>query len=182
MSREFPPQTGDLISVAEIARPQGLRGEVIAALMTDFPERFARMRRAWAFRPGAEDVREVVIERARMHKGRVVLKLAGCDDMTSAEALRGVRLGIERDELTALPPDAYYDFDLVDCDVELPDGEMIGRVRRVDHYGAAPLLVVEAAAQPGREVLIPLASSICTTVNIERKRIVVDPPEGLMDL
>lgn len=181
MSREVPPQAGDLISVAEIARPQGLRGEVIAALMTDFPERFARMRRAWAFRPGAEVVREVVIERARMHKGRVVLKLAGCDDMTSAEALRGVRLGVEREELTALPPDAYYDFDLVDCEVALRDGEIIGRVRRVDHFGAAPLLVVDAA-QPGREVLIPLAASICIEVDIERKRIVVEPPEGLLEL
>lgn len=187
MNRDAPPPVGELILIAVIDRPQGLRGEVIASLMTDFPERFERQRQAWAFRSGSSEVWEATIERARLHKGRIVLKLAGYDDMTSAEALRGVRLGVTRDELIPLPPETYYDFDLVDCEVVTVGGEVVGRVQKVERFGAAPLLVV-AAARPGieagvgRELLIPLATSICTEIDIVRKRIVVDPPDGLLDL
>jgi 16S rRNA processing protein RimM len=187
MNRDAPPPVGELILIAVIDRPQGLRGEVIASLMTDFPERFERQRQAWAFRSGSSEVWSATIERAWLHKGRVVLKLAGYDDMTSAEALRGVRLAVTRDELTALPPETYYDFDLVDCEVVTVGGEVVGRVRRVERFGAAPLLAVavepkEAEAAAGREVLIPLAAAICTEIDIARKRILVDPPDGLLDL
>ena len=91
------PAVEDLIVIAEIDRPQGLRGEVIATIMTDCPARFANLKRAWSFRPASSEVKELMIERTWLHKGRVVLKLAGYDDMTSAEALRGVRLAVTRD-------------------------------------------------------------------------------------
>ena len=125
------PALDDLISIAPIARPQGLRGEAIADVLTDFPERFAKLKSAWAIAPD-DEVRLVEIEKAWLHKGRVVLKIAGFDNMTQAEALRGVRIAISSHELKELPPDTYYDFDLTGCEVSTVDGESIGQVEGVE--------------------------------------------------
>lgn len=168
----------DLISVAHITRPQGIRGEVIADLLTDFPERFSKLG-AVTVRKASGELVTLQLQQSRPHKGRVVLKFSGIDDMNSAETLRGARVLITADQLVKLPKDSFYEFDLVDCEVITADGRLIGKVTGVQRFGAAPLLVVNDGE---REHLIPLASSICTDVNIEQKRIVVDPPEGLLDL
>ena len=168
----------DLISVARIARPQGHRGEVIADLLTDFPERFARLGRVYVKRADGR-LLLLDLENSRMHKGRVALKFAGCDTVSGAEELRDARVLVSRDQLVELPEDTYYDFDLIGCDVVTTEGRHLGRVEEVQNYGAAPLLVVRGGA---RELLIPFVLSICVEISIERKRIVVNPPEGLLDL
>lgn len=168
----------ELISVAYIARPQGVRGEVIADLLTDFPERFSRLRTALV-KMANGDLVSLRLENSRLHKGRVVLKFSGFDDMNSAEALRDARVLITADQLVKLPKDSFYDFDLIGCEVETANGQIIGKVTGVQRFGAAPLLVVNDG---DREHLIPLASSICTDVDVAQKRIVVDPPEGLLEL
>jgi 16S rRNA processing protein RimM len=168
----------DLISVARIARPQGIRGEVIADLLTDFPERFARLARVYVKRA---DGRLLILdlENSLAHKVRVALKFAGCDSVSGAEELRNARVMVPRDQLVELPEDTYYDFDLIGCEALSVEGQYIGRVEEVRNYGAAPLLVVRDGA---RELLIPLVLSICVEISTERKRIVVNPPEGLLDL
>ena len=168
----------DLISIARIARPQGLRGEVIADLLTDFPERFARLDRAYVKRSNGE-LLILELENSRPHKGRVALKFAGYDSINAAEELRGASVMITRDQLVELPEDTYYDFDLIDCEVTTMDGERLGRVAQVQNYGAAPLLTVRDGK---RELLIPLVLSICVEIDTAQKRIVLNPPEGLLDL
>ncbi|MDX2044422.1 MAG: ribosome maturation factor RimM [Acidobacteriota bacterium] len=168
----------DLISVAHIARPQGIRGEVIADLLTDFPERFSKLNAVLVKKANGE-LATLQLQHSRPHKGRILLKFAGFDDMNSAESLRDARVLITADQLVKLPKDSYYEFDLADCEVETADGQIIGKVTGVQRFGAAPLLVVKDG---DREYLIPLASAICTEVNVAQKRIVVDPPEGLLDL
>jgi 16S rRNA processing protein RimM len=168
----------DMISVARIARPQGHRGEVIADLLTDFPERFARLSRVFVKRADGRFLL-LDLESSRMHKGRIALKFAGCDSIDGAEELRGARVVVSRDQLVELPEDTYYDFDLIGCEVVAIEGQQLGRVEEVQNYGAAPLLVVRDGA---REILIPLALSICVEIDTERKRIVVNPPEGLLEL
>src|SRR5215510_10086377 len=92
----------DLISVARIARPQGHRGEVIADLLTDFPERFARLGVAFVkFADGR--FLSLKLENSRLHKGRVALKFSGYDNMNRADELRGARVLITRDQLVKLP-------------------------------------------------------------------------------
>ncbi|MEP7272166.1 MAG: ribosome maturation factor RimM [Acidobacteriota bacterium] len=172
------PAAADLISIARIARPQGLRGEVIADVLTDFPERFTAPRKVWGVRPSGQ-IEEFQLERSWMNKTRVVLKFVGCDDRNQAETLRDVRLGITNEELRPLPPDTYYDFDLAGCEVVATSGEVVGQVEAVERHGAAPLLKVRG---DGREHLIPLVLSICVEIDIARKRIVVAPPDGLLDL
>jgi 16S rRNA processing protein RimM len=176
-----PPDPADaveLITVARILRPQGRRGEVLAELLTDFPERFAELDTVQGIRPEG-GVCALQLEQAWLHKGRVVLKFAGCETIEQAEALRGVRLAVSRAQLVELPEHSYYDFDLMDCQVTTSDGRRLGRVAAVQHYGAAPLLAVR---DQEREYLIPLAQEICTEIDIARKRIVVEPPEGLLEL
>ncbi|MCI0389767.1 MAG: ribosome maturation factor RimM [Acidobacteria bacterium] len=168
----------DLVSVARIARPQGHRGEVIADLLTDFPERFASLDRVYIKRA---DGRLLVLdlESSRTHKGRVALKFAGYDSINRAEELRDARVMVSRDRLIELPDDTYYDFDLIGCEVAGADGQQLGRVEEIKNYGAAPLLLVRDGK---REHLIPLVLSICVEIDTEQKRIVVNPPEGLLDL
>lgn len=174
----MPDNPEELISVAHIARPQGIRGEVIADLLTDFPDRFSKIGSALVKKSNGELTR-LNLEASRPHKGRIVLKFAGYDDMNAAEALRDARVLITADQLVKLPADNYYEFDLVDCEVVTTNGQPIGKVAGVQSFGAAPLLVVSDA---NREHLIPLASSICLEVDTVRKRIVIDPPEGLLEL
>jgi 16S rRNA processing protein RimM len=168
----------DLICIARIVRPQGNRGEVIADLLTDFPERFARLGRVRVERAGGEML-VLDLEDWRLHKGRVVLKFAGYDDIGRAEDLRDARLFITADQLVELPEDTYYGFDLIDCEVTTVDGQRLGRVAEVQNYGAAPLLVVRDGE---REILIPFTLGICVEIDVAAKRIVVNPPEGLLDL
>jgi 16S rRNA processing protein RimM len=109
-------EADDLIGVAHIARPQGIRGEVIADLLTDFPERFAKLENACVKMPNG-DLLTLRLEGSRPHKGRILLKFAGYDTMNAAEELRGARVMVSRDQLVKLPEDTFYDFDLIDCEV-----------------------------------------------------------------
>lgn len=181
-----PPVVDDLYAIARIARPRGLKGEVIAVLLTDFPERLDRLSEAevptWGIWPGGE-VRRVEVERAWLQNGRVVLKFVGCETEEGAEFYRGVSVAITSDSLQELPPDTWYHFDLIGCDVATNKGESIGNVERVEEFGAAPLLVVKSSERGSeREVLIPLSLSICIEIDVERKKITIDPPEGLLEL
>jgi len=176
---EIEDRPDDLISIARIARPQGVHGEVIADLLTDFPERFDALDRV-TIRLADGSLLDSRLTRHRMHKGRIVLKLEGFDDMNRAEDLRGASVVLERRQLVPLPADSYYHFDLVDCRVVTVAGRELGRVTEVQEFGAAPLLAVRDEA--GRELLIPFTREICPEVDIPAGLITVDPPEGLLDL
>jgi 16S rRNA processing protein RimM len=168
----------DLIVIARIVRPQGRQGEVIADLLTDFPERFRKLEAVCALRPDGEIV-DLKLEKSWLHKGRVVLKFAGCETINQAERLRDARLMINREQAVKLPEDSYYDFDLMGCEVTTNEGLRLGQVTEVQRYGAAPLLVVQGKE---REWLIPLAFEICREIDIAHKRILIDPPPGLLEL
>jgi 16S rRNA processing protein RimM len=169
----------ELISVARIVRPQGRRGEVIADLLTDFPDRFARLGDMMVRFPTGE-TSILKLESSWLHKGRVVLKFGGCENITQAEELRDALVLVTREQLVELPVGTYYDFDLVDCEVIIKEVRPIGRVTGVQRYGAAPLLAVQGDEK--REHLIPLTESICVEIDVARKRIIIDPPEGLLEI
>ncbi len=169
----------NLISIARIARPQGIHGEVIADLMTDFPERFAGLDSV-TLRLSDGTMLPLRLIRHRMHKGRILLKFEGYDDIDSAQQLRDATIVLDREQLVALPEDNYFHFDLVDCRVVTVDGRELGTVTDVQEFGAAPLLVVRDQAE--RELLIPFTREVCPGVDITGKLITVDPPDGLLEL
>jgi 16S rRNA processing protein RimM len=169
----------DLVVVARVARTRGLRGEVVADLYTDFPERFEGLEQVVAIAPDSSR-RSLQIEEHWFHGNRIVFKFAGYDSIDAAKDLAGYQLAVPASERIELPEDHFYEWELAGCRVEALDGKVIGQVREVMHTGGVEILVV--AGNEGREFLIPMAHDICVEIDIEGKLIRVDPPEGLLDL
>jgi 16S rRNA processing protein RimM len=99
--------------------------------------------------------------------------------MNDAEALAGLELRVPPGELEPLPPGMYYRHDLVGCRVETTGGETVGEVTAVEGDMASSRLVLRTASG---EVLIPVAEAICVNIDTAARRIVIDPPDGLLDV
>ena len=176
-----PPQLDDWVVVARIVRPQGRHGEVLADLLTDFPEKFAERRRLFLLAANTSP-REVALESHWLHQGRVVLKLAGVESIDEAETLRGIEVAIPRAERAPLEDGAVYIADLVGCQlIDAKSGTPIGEVADVDRESTAtPLLVIETAASG--QVLVPFAKAYRPSVDLAAKKISMELPDGLLDL
>lgn len=169
----------ELVAVARVAKPRGVRGEVAADLLTDFPERFDGLAELIAVTPTGER-RRLALEGHRFHAGRVLLKFAGYDTPEAAAALAGVELTVPEAEAVELGEDEFYDWQLTGCRAETVGGVEIGTVAGVLHPGgAAPVLVIRDGR--GKENLVPLVGSICVEVDVGGKLIRVDAPEGLIE-
>ena len=164
--------------VGRVARAHGNRGHVIIDPATDFPEE--------RFKPGSElqmqrgsTVEAMKVEEVRFHRGRPIVGFAGVTTIDAAEALAGSELRIDTGALHALPAGSFYHHDLVGCTVQTLRGHRIGEVTAVEGDAAGSRLVVRGGSG---ETLIPLAEGICVEVNIAGRRVVVEPPEGLLEL
>jgi 16S rRNA processing protein RimM len=167
----------ELVAIAKIVKPRGLRGEVVADLLTDFPERFEGLELVVGVTTGGQRA-DLKIENFWFQKDRVVLKFYSIDSIEHAEDLRGVEICIPESEAAELDDEEYFDWQLEGCRVENVDGSYIGEVKAIMRTGGTEILVVE---NDGREYLIPFAEAICTEVDIAGKVIRVDPPEGLLE-
>ena len=163
-------------------RAHGLRGELVVDVHTDSPqERFASG--AVLQRAGADGVGVGVltVEAARPHSGRMLVRFAEAPDREAAEALRGSRLLVDP---AALPPtddpDEFHAHQLEGLAVELVDGTAVGSVREVVHGPAGELLVLARTGAP--DALVPFVRAIVPTVDLAGGRVVLDPPDGLLDL
>ena len=170
---------GDLITVARIVKTRGLRGEVAAALLTDFPARFEGLESLIGIAPD-ESFRSLQIEEHWFHGDRIVFKFAGYDSIDAAKELVGFQLAVPESERVELSKDQFYEWELAGCRVETVDGSAIGTVREVMRTGGVEVLVVVGDAN--RETLIPMAEEICVEIDPKSKLIRVDPPEGLLEL
>ena len=169
----------DLIVVAHIVKTRGLRGEVVADLLTDFPERFQKLTKLIGVTTSGVR-RSLEIEEQWFHGDRIVFKFAGFDRIEEAKELVGYDLAIPSEERVSLPKNSFYEWELAGCRVETIDGAKIGDVKEIMRTGGVEILRVVDIAD--RERLIPIASDICVEIDIEKKLIRIDPPEGLLDL
>ena len=168
----------DLLLVGRVARAHGNRGQVIVNLETDFPEeRFAVGQVLYVDLNGPIGPRR--IESVRFQQGRPVIRLAGVETMDAAEALAGAELKVAASALAPLPAGTFYRHDLVGCDVRDVHDRTIGRVTAVEGPMERSHLVIAA---PRGEVLIPLVAEICRRIDPAGRTIVVEMPEGLLDL
>ncbi len=173
-----PNPQSTLIAIARIVRTRGNRGELLAYLYTDFPERFRHLSEVWLeFRD--RQMRRFELESCWEHKGMHVLKFAGIDSIGTAAELVGAWVKVEADKAVSLPEGTYYDHDLIGCAVLKADGQEIGIVRDVLRLPGNHQLVVLGSSG---EYLVPAAVGICKEVRIEKRQILVELPEGLMDL
>jgi 16S rRNA processing protein RimM len=167
----------ELVLVGIVARTHGNKGEVIVNSHTDFPE--AR------FQPGAVVQtqmggarRALRVASARLHKGRPVLAIDGFSSISDAEALAGCELRVSPAVQHPLPDGVYYHSDLIGCEVVDAAGAPVGRVTKVEGEMGQSRLIVTG---PRRVMTIPLAQAICQ-VDMATRRIVVTPPDGLLEL
>ncbi|MQB01669.1 MAG: 16S rRNA processing protein RimM [Actinobacteria bacterium] len=159
----------DLLLAGEIGKPHGTAGEVYVVPISDDPQRFER---------GSilvhEDGRELVVEGSRRHRTRFLVKFEGSDSRDQAERLRGA-LFVGVDHVRELDADEYWPHDLIGCDVVTTSGGALGEVRRIVPGAAQDLLVVGSD-----EALIPMVKEIVVSVDTGARRVVIDPPEGLL--
>jgi 16S rRNA processing protein RimM len=174
------------VTLARILRARGTKGEVAAAILTDFPERMASLREVF-LSDGTGAPRRAAVRRcwfSHSRGGQAIFHFEGCDSIEAGEKLRGLEVQIPMSERTALPAGRYYVSDLTGCEVfehvaggagETP----LGTVRDVEFPGGTPLLAVDTAKG---ELLIPLAEDICTRIDPAARRIEVALPDGLREI
>jgi 16S rRNA processing protein RimM len=173
----------DFIVIARIVRPQGRHGEVLADLLTDFPEKFAQRKQLWLSSEDTSPRRDCTLENHWFHKGRVVLKLSGVDSIGDAEKLSGSLVQIPSSERSKLKSNAVYVGDLVGSaliDVGQEHPRRVGIVADVQQsVGTAPLLLVNNAE---RQYEIPFATEYLVRFDASQKTLEMKLPEGLLDV
>ena len=170
---------GDLVVIGEVTRPHGLRGEVRVIPHTDRPERFDGLAECvlWDEASNARVVRRIT--GARRQGQAVLLSLADCDSVEAAAALVGRLVALPRALALPLPPGQLYPWQLVGCRVETEDGRAVGELSGIEPSPAHDLWVVRGT---GREHLIPAVAEIVVAVDVDARRVVIRPPEGLLEL
>ena len=181
-SNSDPSEKFTGVTLARILRPRGLRGEVAAEILTDFPERLPKLREVWL--AGARGApRHLRVERCWLSSsrgGQVIFHFEGIDSIETAETLRGLEIQVPIEERAQLASGSYFVSDLVGCEVwEEGASAALGSVREVEFPGGTPLLAIDTN---GGEVLIPLAAEFCVGIDVKAKRINVTLPEELRDL
>ena len=170
----------DLV-VGRVVRAHGVTGEVVVEVRTDDPDtRFApgTTLRARPSRGGPE--RDYVVDSAREHSGRLLVRLDGVADRSAADSLRGTLFVVDSADLPPIEePDEFYDHQLEGLQVVTTTGTPVGSVAEVLHTAAGELLSVRSEAG---EVLVPFVSAIVTSVSLADQTIEIDPPEGLLEL
>ena len=173
--------------VGRIGRPHGVRGEVTVEVRTDDPELRFAVGAVLLTEPASRG--PLTVAGRRWHREILLLTLEGptgpLSSREDAEALRDTELHVPVADLPELDdPDTFYDHQLVGLAARLPDGTPLGEVVAVRHE-AADLLVVRRRADGevvSGELLVPFVAAIVPTVDVAGGVVVVDPPEGLLDL
>lgn len=164
-----------LIPVGVIGAARGLKGDLRVKSYTADP------RAIGSYGPltnasGSEVFKVKVIGE---QKGVLLVRIKGVEDRNGADAMKGQTLYIERDRLPKPDEDEFYFMDLVGLDAELGDGSPFGQVVDADDYGGGPFL--EVASRDHGRVLIPFTKACVPNVNITGKKVVIDPPPGLLE-
>ncbi|MER7764897.1 ribosome maturation factor RimM [Streptomyces sp. NPDC097619] len=164
--------------VARIGRAHGIKGEVTVEVRTDEPE--LRLGPGAVLHTEPAGAGPLTIATGRVHSGRLLLRFEGVADRTAAEALRNTLLIAEVDP-AELPEDEdeFYDHQLMDLDVVLADGTLVGTITEISHLPSQDLFIVERP--DGTEVMVPFVEEIVTEIDLENQRAVITPPPGLID-
>jgi 16S rRNA processing protein RimM len=166
--------------VGRIGRPHGIRGDVTVDVRTDDPELRFAVGSVLATEPAASG--PLTITAARWHSGRLLVSFAGFEDRGQADALRGLLLVVESDELEpGGDPDEYRDYQLIGLAVLTTGGEPVGQVADVLHHGQDLLVIAGDGARSGAQILVPFVAALVPEVDVSAGRLVIDPPPGLLD-
>ena len=169
----------ELVAIGRIAKSQGREGEVAVTPLTDFPERFQELSRAFIEGTGGEPV-SLTVQAVRWHKGRPVVKFAGISNIGDAESLAGKELRIPESEIVKLPAGTFYHHDIEGLRVIDRRRGPLGTAERVLSTGGTDVIVVRTPG--GGELLLPFCEEICRRIDLDAGRLEVEAPEGLIEL
>jgi 16S rRNA processing protein RimM len=163
-------------TIGKIVALFGLRGELKVASFTDIPDRFAKLDFVYV----GSDYARYVIEGVRPYKGDVVvLKLRGISDANAAESLRNQDVYIPLDQLAELPPDSYYQHDILGLQVYTLANRDLGVIADIIVTGSNDVYVIKNT--DGQQFLIPAVKAIVKQVDLIRRKMYIDPIKGLID-
>lgn len=172
-------QSAPLVAVAEILRPHGVRGELRARPLTDRPaERFQQLEECFLW-DGGNRRQRCRIAACRIDGATVLLRLDGVDSPEAGARLQGWLLAVRREHALPVPEGHFYPWEMAGARVLTTDGRDVGGFLRVESSSAQPLWVI---GNGDREWLLPAVPEIVVEVSVAAQRIVIDPPEGLLDL
>ena len=163
------------LAVGRVLRPHGIRGELRVQVFTDFPEHLAEVSHVYL----GPNYRRMAIEKARLHKDRVLLKLEGIEDRNDAEMFRDQTVYVAIEDAVPLEEEEYYHFQLVGIEVVTEEGEALGEIVEVlAPPGANDVFVVHG---PRGEILIPAIEEAVHEIDFDAMRMVIISMPGLLD-
>ena len=166
----------DLVALGKVVRSQGREGHLKLRLYEKGPTRFKCAR---VYLSRGDEVEPYGIESLTVDRNATILKLAGVDTLDAADALAGREVLVAESDFPDPGEDVFYDFQVIGSRVRTRDGTEIGRVAAVLDAGGSLLLVVRRG---DREVYVPFTEPICVSVDRGAREVVIDPPDGLLDL
>lgn len=161
----------DLFTIGIIIAPHGVRGDLRIMPQTDFPDRFLEMDACYI------DGQLHHLTSARFHKQYVLATFKEIPDRNTAELYAKKEIQVTRDQLVPLPEGRYYIFDLIGLDVEDTKGQYLGKLTDVLQPGANDVYVVSQEGQDDQ--LFANIPSVVIKIDLENKKMIVDPPEWI---
>ncbi len=167
------------LTVGRVVGVHGVRGELKVEILTEDPRRFGLLDRVFVGLEGQEPMPWPMVG-YRLHRGRVLLRLGGCDDRAAAETLRGHLIQVPMEEAIPLEEGEYFEHQILGLDVWTASGEYLGKVMEIIYTGANDVYVIHDTNASRREILIPAIADVVLEVDLEAGRLVVELPEGLL--
>ncbi len=163
------------LTIGRIVKPHGIRGELAMEILTDTPEHIAELDEVYV----GPERRPYKVENVRFHKGRMLLRLQGCDDRNAAEALRDARVQISWEMAKPLEENEYYAFQLLGLEVVTDEGESLGElVEILSTPGVNDVYVIHGLFG---EVLLPAIEDVIVDIDVEGGQMTVHLLPGLLD-
>jgi 16S rRNA processing protein RimM len=163
-------------TIGKIVAPFGLRGQMKVKSLTDIPDRFAQLEQVYL----GPEYKSYAVKEVRPYKSdMVLLKIAGISNATSADSLRGQDVFIPAEQMAKLPPDFYYQHDILGLAVEKLNGQTVGTIVDIMLTGGNDVYVIKAS--DGKQFLIPAVKSIIKQVDLIRRVMYIEPIGGLLD-
>lgn len=168
--------TTEWATIGNIVAPFGIRGEVKVFPLSDIPNRFVKLNAIYL----TPDYTRYEIEGVRPHKGDLLLiKFKTIDDANTAEKLRGRAIMLPLEELSQLPPDAYYQHDILGLQVLRMNGQEVGTITDIWATGGNDVYVIKGPQ--GQQFLIPAIKEVIKQIDLIRRVMYIDPMKGLLD-
>lgn len=155
--------------MGRVLAPFGLKGELKVQALTDNPARFRAKAKLFA------GLQPVAVATAREAHGYVYLTFKGFPDRSSTDKFRHALLQVPEEALPPLPEGEYYRFQLLGLTVVDRDGAVLGTLDEIIETGANDVYRVHPSE--GADVLLPALGDVIVSVDLDARRMVVDPPE-----